>query len=387
MVAKKSPANANKVKPKAKAKVPAKPSPSEEKVGNYFTKEDKDVEFIPSGSTMLDCVVSGGWALGRIVNIVGDKSAGKTLLAIEACANFANKYPDGQIWYNEAEAAFDEGYAEALGLPVEHVYFVNQNDPKEVHVSAKIKEGKETLEVNDSNHTVEGLFEHLNAVCSYHQEHGIKNGLYIIDSLDAFSDRAELEREIDKGTFGQNKAKKMSELFRRLVRKIEEAHLTVIVISQVRDNIGVSFGPTKTRSGGRALDFYASQVVWLAESGKIKKTIGGVERVVGVNVKAQCKKNKVGIPFRECAYPIEFGYGIDDILSCAEWLSSVKDPMSETEWKFTASGFKRAVTTIKKKPDDEFFDISSAVAKHCKKRWMEIEEGFMPVRRKYRLKN
>lgn len=357
---------------------------AEDESGNYFIDDGKDVEFISTGSTMLDSVVSGGWAVGRIVNIVGDRSSGKTLLAIEACANFANAYPEGQIWYNEAEAAFDEGYAEALGLPVSDVFFVNKTDPDETKVTAKIKEDGQTTEINDSNHTVEGLFEHLSKVCTYHEERGISNGLYVVDSLDAFSDRAELEREIDKGTFGQNKAKKMSEMFRRIVRRLERVGLTVIFISQVRDNIGVTFGPTKTRSGGKALDFYASQIIWLAESGKITKTVQGVERVVGVNVRVQCKKNKVGMPFRECAYPIEFGYGIDDLLSCAEWLAEIKDTHAEKTWKFNKSGFKRAVTTIKKKSDDEFFDISEQVARHCKKRWQEIEKGFIPKRSKYK---
>lgn len=391
MVEKQARAKTNTVKAKPKAKAAPKKAPVTAEVaptkgGNYFTQEEKDVAFIPTGSTLLDCVVSGGWALGRVVNIVGDKSAGKTLLAIEACANFAQKYPDGQIWYNEAEAAFDEGYAEALGLPVDDVFFVNGDEPKDVQVTTKIKEGSETIETNDSNHTVEGLFEHLGNVCNFHKKNDIKNGLYVIDSLDAFSDRAELEREIDKGTYGQNKAKKMSELFRRLVRKIEDVNLTVIVISQVRDNIGVTFGATKTRSGGRALDFYASQVVWLAEAGKIKKTMSGIERVVGVKIKAKCKKNKVGIPFRECDYPIEFGYGVDDLLSCAEWLATLKDSYAEEHWKFTKSGVGRAVTTIKKKDDESFFEIAAAVSSRVKERWMAIEEGFMPVRRKYKLK-
>lgn len=360
------------------------PPEEKKKAGAYFIDPEKDVKFISSGSTLLNQILSGGWALGRCVNIVGDKSAGKTLLAIEACANFAAEYPKGKIWYNEAEAAFDENYASALGLPVEDVFFVSKNDPKEVHVSTEMTVDGVKEKVNDSNHTVEGLFEHLQKVCNYHEKHGIFEGIYVIDSLDAFSDRAELDREIDQGTFGQNKAKKMSELFRRLVRKLEKAGLTVIVVSQVRDNIGVTFGSPKTRSGGRALDFYASQIIWLAEKGKIKKTIKGVERVVGVDVRAQCKKNKVGMPFRECEYSIEFGYGIDDLSSCAEWLSTVKDEHAAEKWNFKKDTWKRAVTTIKKKSDSEFFELGDQISRHCVTTWRVIEEGFMPTRSKYR---
>ncbi len=351
----------------------------------YFVSDDKDIEFIHSGCTLLDRILSGGWAVGRVINIVGDRSSGKTLLAIEAAANFAEQYPDGQIWYNEAEAAFDEPYAAALGLPVDKVFFANSDkEPAEVKVTAKIKEGDKAREVNDSNHTIEGLFEHLENVCLYHEKNKIKHGVYIVDSLDAFSDRAELERDIDKGTYGQNKAKKMSELFRRLVRRIEAAGLTLMVISQVRDNIGVTFGPTKTRSGGKALDFYASQIIWLAEIKKNKKTIAKVERVVGVDVRAQCKKNKVGMPFRECDYSIEFGYGIDDLKANADWLTGIADERGGEDWGFSSKEkVGRAVGVIKRKSDEEFFAISESISEHVVVRWREIEEGFLPRRGKY----
>src|ERR1019366_3976564 len=89
--------------------------------GNYFSSPKTGIEFISSGCHNLDLALGGGWAEGRVSNIVGDKSTGKSLLAIEACANFAIKYPKGTIRYREAEAAFDRPYAEALGMPVDHV--------------------------------------------------------------------------------------------------------------------------------------------------------------------------------------------------------------------------------------------------------------------------
>jgi hypothetical protein len=98
----------------------------------------------------------------------------------------------------------------------------------------------------------------------------------------------------------------------------------LLIISQIRDNIGVTFGETKKRSGGRALDFYASQVVWLAEIGKIKRTVSGVERVVGAHVKARCKKNKVGMAYREVELTVIFSYGVDDELSMIDWLAKNK---------------------------------------------------------------
>src|SRR5262249_54440053 len=124
-------------------------------------------------------------------------------------------------------------------------------------------------------------------------------GFYILDSLDALSDEAEKARAIDEGTYAMNKAKQMSALFRRLCQEMAQYNCTLAVISQVRDNIGVTFGDAYTRSGGKALDFYCSQIVWLAQTGKIARTVKGIERIVGVDIKAKVKKNKVGLPFRE----------------------------------------------------------------------------------------
>src|SRR5262245_49730127 len=147
--------------------------------GNYFAAPSH-LMFIPTGCQTLDLALGGGWAKNRIANIVGDKSSGKTLLCIEACANFAIKYPKGRIFYRESEAAFDQDYAKALGMPVARVSF-----------------GDDPLE------TVEDLFDELSDILRN------KNDcLYICDSLDALSDRAELDRGIADGSYGAQKAKK-----------------------------------------------------------------------------------------------------------------------------------------------------------------------------------
>src|SRR3990172_1731587 len=140
--------------------------------GLYFSSTKTNIDFISSGCAVLDCVLGGGWPLGRVVNIVGDKSTGKTLLAIEAAANCAATFTKGRIWYREAEAAFDRNYAAALGMPLARVSFGD----------ARLR-------------TVEDLFEDLaGAIKSL----GVKGppGLYIVDSLDALSDRAELDRDM-----------------------------------------------------------------------------------------------------------------------------------------------------------------------------------------------
>ena len=224
-------------------KVRAAPSDGAASSDIYDIEEPKTATF-STGCTLLNCVLGGGWAYSRVANIIGDKSTGKTLLAIEACANFALENPTGKIVYVEAEAAFDEDYAESLGLPLGRVEFPDGID------------------------TVEDVFEDLDK----RMAEDVRT-LYIIDSFDALSDRDEAKRAIDQGSYGQSKQKKTSELFRRMIQRFKRSNVTLLIISQVRDAIGVAFGDKLKRSGGRALDFYATHALWLAHLGQIKKNL------------------------------------------------------------------------------------------------------------------
>ena len=301
-------------------------SATENSGGLYFSSEKKNYQFISSGCTVLDCVLGGGWPLGRIVNVVGDRSTGKTLLAMEAIANFFPKYDNGWVRYVEAESAFDEDYASALGIPMSRVESKNDLD------------------------TVEAVFEDLDSI-SYEEP-----GLYIVDCLDALSDKAEMDRGIGEGSYGAAKAKKLSELFRRLVRKLAQKNIFVMIISQVRDNIGATFGEKHSRSGGKALDFYASQILWLAHIKTLKRTINKVERPTGITVRARCKKNKIGLPFRQCDFDIRFGYGIDDIGASTEFLNTLGKAAPKTP-----EALREAVI----------------------REWYAIEKKFIPETRKY----
>jgi len=318
-------------------------------------QQQETLRFIPSGSTLLDCVLGGGWAEGRVANIVGDKSAGKTLLAIEACANFAKQYPAEHIAYRESEAAFDMPYAHSMGMP------------KGVNWSEEIR-------------TVEDMDKDLSRWLAGRPT-GVPN-LYVLDSLDALSDAAEAAREIGDATYGVGKAKAMSEMFRRRTADLREKRCTLIVISQIRDKIGVAFGETKTRSGGRALDFYSSQVVWLSEIQKIKRTVTGVERIVGVNVRARNKKNKVGRPFRETDFTILFSYGVDDEQSMLDWLKKNKGERHLTDMSLEECGglLKRARAD---KDREVVNGLHAELARTCRARWEEIEDALEPAMRKY----
>lgn len=329
---------------------------------NYFASVDKaGIELVSAGCALIDACIGGGWALGRVVNIVGDKSAGKTLLAIEACANFHRQYPDGYIRYAEAEAAFDEEYAEALGLPPGEVDFDGDEPDKEFN-------------------TVEDFYADAVRVLDKHKGKPI---LYILDSLDALSDDAEADRDIDKGSFGASKAKKMGELFRRLTRRFEQQRCLLIVISQLRDKLNVTFGEKQTRSGGRALDFYASQIVWLAEIGKLSKEIGGVKRVIGVDVRMKVKKNKVGLPFRECEYPVVFGYGVDDLTANVQWLLEVKRGERLKEVGMSEAGYKIRLNNLRNKGGSEAQETRERLDRIVRQEWAAIETKFLPTSRKY----
>ena len=300
---------------------------------SYFTGEKPTLEFVPSGCTLLDCALGGGWCIGRVANVVGDRSTAKTGLAMEALINFLLKYPSARAAYRETEAAFDKGYAEAMGLPLDLVDFGADHALETVEDFARDFD--------------EFLNERLKAQSP---------GLYILDSLDALSDEAEMDRDLSKGSYGMEKAKMLSAFFRKSASKIEKAKVLLMVISQVRDNIGVTFGDRQRRSGGKALDFYASQILWLSHVETLKKTINKIIRPVGIGIRSKVKKNKVGLSFREAEFPYMFAYGIDDDKASMDWLKSVGRDC----------------------PDD-LNELPATV----RKTWAEVETTFLPQKRKY----
>ena len=324
---------------------------AKDKSGGTYFDSTKSLEFVPSGSVLLDCVLGGGYPLGRIVNIVGDKSTGKTLIAMEALVNFSRLYPDGRMDYVESEAAFDPTYAHQLGVPMDNVT------------------------VTDSCSTVEEWFDHLSKTLEEIKRSN-RPAFYVLDSLDALSDTAELERDMDQGSYGAGKAKKLSQLFRRSIRDIQKTKMCVMIISQIRDKMGVTFGKKTTRSGGRALDFYASQVLFLAQIKKLVSTKRNVKRAVGVEIKALCEKNKVGLPFRDCEFPILFGFGIDDVVSCIEWLALVG-----TE-KFGGYSSKEAAIKASRSGTMSLVDADKIRASAVEM-WADVDKGFAPPSRKY----
>jgi len=350
----------------AVAKKAGRPSLStgkQESGGLYFESADS-LETFSSGCKLLDCVLGNGWPVGRIVNIIGDKSTNKTGLSMEAATNFLRTFEDGIVRYVEAEAAFNKDYASMLGAPVDRMEFPNEEGST----------GKKAIFL------IEEFGADLITFCEKRKKDG-KHGLYIIDSLDALSDVGEMKKEFGDASYG-NKAKKMSELFRRITGKIEQSSVTLIVVSQVRDNIGVMFGSKHTRSGGRALDFYSSINLWLSQVKEMSRTSKKVKRTFGIRVKAKAKKNKVGLPQRECEFSVIFSYGIDDVGSHLQWLSDIGqldeiDIEAATAKEIIAKGAGR-VMDIK---DERRLRKKLNVV--VKRHWRRIEHDFLPARGKY----
>lgn len=334
--------------------------PSKPLGGDYFPTQGS-ISFIPSGCSLLDCVLGGGWPLGRVSNIVGDRSSGKTLCAIEACANFARTY-DGPIFYREAEAAFDVEYAKGIGLPSSRVDFG--------------PEGIDTIW-----DTVEDVFEDLDArLEKLSNLKKPKPALYIIDSLDGLSSRAELESNVGEG-FRLEKQKILGELFRRLIRRVKASSVHVMFISQVRDKIGVVFGEKQTRTGGKALDFYASQIIWLAHLKTLVNTSGGVKRATGIRVLVKCKKNKIGLPFRTCEFPIRFGFGIDDAAAAVDWLKEHKLLQS---LGLKSEGIEAFLDDCDTLEGDDYKQRCNDIRAAVLSSWAEVEDRFRPSKAKYR---
>ena len=293
---------------------------------------------IHTGSSLLNLALTGnaqkGWPTGRVSNVIGDKSTGKTLLAIEAASNCLLLSPEGtkpKVYYAEAEAAFDQPYAANLGMPVDLVNF-------------------------EAVTTVEDFYESLRNACS--QATSKQPTLYILDSLDAITSKAEMDRDIDESTYGGEKQKKIGETFRKLVKPMEDANLHLFIISQIRENIStIPFAPKYRRSGGKALDFYASHLVWLAETGKLKNT--KTKMTYGLNIQANITKNKVAAQYRKVEFPLIFQFGVDEIYSLMKFMSNTLLPTNlrlkkETGgyfvWQGVRAQINEFVTVIEEEP-------------------------------------
>lgn len=348
---------------RARVRTVAAEEPEVERV-SYFAqgadKEDSDLEFISSGCSVVDEAMAGGFPLGRVVNIVGNQASGKTLLAMEVTANFHITYKDGKSRYAESEEAFDIPYAGALGMPIHLIEFNNPDRPMR---------------------TIEDW--HADLVRFAEKYPGVPK-LYILDSLDALGDDDEQKAAFGADSYGGKKPKLIGQLFRSLVSMLTKERICLVIVSQLRENMStVPFAPKYKRSGGKALDYYATHILWLTEIGKIVKTIDKVKRIIGVDVKLAVKKNKVGIGYRDVEYPVLYGYGIDDLTASADWLCKNNREAVLAPLGMSKAGYPTLLTKIRNEGGEQAREMRAALAKIVRREWAAIETSFLPVSKKY----
>lgn len=334
-------------------------------------------ESLSTGSTLLNLACTGhaggGFSMGDYVSVVGDSVSGKTFLALTclAEASINPNFDKHRLIYDNAERGARMNMEKFFGKRLAD------------RLESPAKDG----EIPMFSETVEDFY--------FFVDDAIKQGdpfVYILDSMDSVASDADLAKfdelkdahragKQTTGSYGDGKAKKNSEGLRRLIPKLANTKSILIIISQTRDNLGFGF-EKKSRSGGHALRFYATLELWSSTESKIKRTVKGKPRQLGINSKVQIKKNRTTGAERTITVPIYHSHGIDDIGSCVAYL------IDEKHWAKKGTRIVAAEFDLVQSESDLIKTIEAngwedRLRELVEKVWNDIEEACV-VKRKSR---
>lgn len=343
-----------------------------------FKKKKGSGILIPTGATILDLIIGGGYPTG-IVNLVGDSSTGKSFLAGETIANsfyfFKKKKKKLQWEYDNAEKGYTVNTKKLYGIDILGGGFFKKGDDSET--------------IEDFDNKIDEIIKKKDKDSYF---------IYILDSFDKLTSEDEKKHEDkerkkrkkkadsedgegpkESGTYGLAKQKYMHKFCRLHMAKFETNNILLIIISQVKVRIGFGFGSKYVRLGGKALDFYPSIVVWFAEVMKYKKK----GRAIGLCIKARTSKARNDKPYREGFIDLVFDYGLDNITSNINFLYDLKSDKGEERKKkldwdnvdYTKPGLIKHI---------EKHNLEDELEQKVIKKWDDIEESISSKWRKPR---
>jgi len=263
-------------------------------------------DWLSTGCLVLDRILGGGLPLGRVSEIFGDPSTGKSLIASQVAATVQED--GGIVCYADTETAVSKAMMEQVGVNIDELIYASPDTVEEVFtLFEKIIEAKKKLSNDDSIL------------------------LLIWDSIAATSAKFEMESDYGKATMGRHAAL-ISQGLRKITRLISKEKAHLLLLNQTRQKIGVMYGDNVTTFGGKAVAFHSSVRVRLDEGKKIKVAKKKGYKIIGINTRAIIVKNKVAMPFQVATLPIFFGHGIDDPLATFNYLLDTESLVSSGSW-------------------------------------------------------
>lgn len=250
-------------------------------------------DWISTGCVALDVITGGGLPVGRLSEYYGDPSSGKSLIAAQVAANAQE---DGYIVaYADTEGAVSIPMMEKVGVNIDELIYAAPD-------------------------TMEDVFNFFDSAIESKSQVDPDNKMVLIwDSVAASSTEAEQEKDYGKIGY-MDHARVMSQALRKIKGKFAEHQVAALFLNQTREKLGVMFGDKVATFGGKAVSFYSSVRVYLDITTKLSRMDGKKKRIIGMNTKAICVKNKLAMPFKDTVLPIYFGHGIDDDFAALNWL-------------------------------------------------------------------